>query len=165
MAAAVYEQRGDRMKITNRHERILMAPPERIAPLIADFDRIWPTEIGPAPRRVGDRLYEAGSMLWEEVDRPGALRAFRVIRPDELRAEHWFEVDSATGATVLRHTVEGYAVGRYEAIWRDRIEPGHDVELEAIFDNVEAAIGTVRAPGVHDCEGERRGDAAPGARG
>ena len=41
------------MKIMNRHERILMAPPERIARLIADFDRIWPTEFEPAPRLVG----------------------------------------------------------------------------------------------------------------
>jgi hypothetical protein len=128
------------MKITNRHERILMAPPERIAPLIADFDRIWPTEIEPAPRLVGDRLYEAGWMLWEEFDRPGALRAFRVIRPDELRVEHWFEVESAAGATVLRHTVQGDAAGRYEALWRDRIEPSHDLELEALFDHVQAAL-------------------------
>jgi hypothetical protein len=128
------------MKITNRHERILNAPPERIAPLIADFTRIWPTEFEPAPRLVGDRLYEAGWMLWEEFDRPGALRAFRVIRPDELRVEHWFEVEPAAGATILRHTVEGYAAGRYEALWRERIEPGHDLELEAIFDNVQAAI-------------------------
>jgi hypothetical protein len=128
------------MKITNCHERILMAPPEQIAPLIAGFDRIWPTEIGPAPRLVGDRLYEAGRMLSEEFDRPGALRAFRVIRPDELRVEHWFEVESAAGATVLRHTVEGYAAGRYEAIWRERIEPVHDLVLEALFDNVQAAI-------------------------
>jgi hypothetical protein len=128
------------MKITNRHERILIAMPERIAPLIVDFDRVWPTEIDPAPRLVGDRLYAAGRMLWEEVDRPGALRAFRVIRPDELRLEHWFEVESAAGATILRHTVEGYAVGRYEALWRERIEPSHDAELEALFDNVQAAV-------------------------
>jgi hypothetical protein len=128
------------MKITNRHERIVLAPPGRIALLIADFDRIWPTEIKPAPRLVGDRLYEAGWMLWEEFDRPGALRAFRVIRPDELRVEHWWEVESAAGATVLRHTVEGYAAGQYEALWRERIEPGHDLVLEAILDNVQAAI-------------------------
>jgi hypothetical protein len=128
------------MKIMNRHERILTAPPERIAPLIADFDRIWPTEIGPAPRRVDDRLYQAGRMLWEEFDRPGALRAFRVIKPDGLRLEHWFEAEAAGGAMVLRHTVEGYADGRYETIWRERIEPGHDEVLEAIFDHVEAAL-------------------------
>ena len=128
------------MKITNRHERILTAPPEQIAPLIADFDRIWPTEIEPAPRLVRDHVYQAGWMLWEEFDRPGALRAFRVIKPDELQVEHWFEVESAAGATVLRHTVEGYAVGRYEVLWRERIEPSHDLELEALFDRVQAAI-------------------------
>jgi hypothetical protein len=128
------------MKVTNRHERVFTAPPERLAPLIADFDRIWPTEMGPAPRLVGERLYEAGRMLWQEFDRPGALRAFRVVRPDELRLEHWFEAEPAPGGTLLRHTVEGDATGRYEEIWRMRIEPSHDVELEAILDNVQAAL-------------------------
>jgi hypothetical protein len=139
------------MKITNRHERILMAPPGQIALLIANFDRIWPTQIKPAPRLVGNRLYEAGKMLWEEFDRPGALRAFRVIRPDELRVEHWWEVEPAAGATVLRHTVEGDADGQYEAIWRERIEPGHDLVLEAILDNVQA------------CLSRPDGDAGPGS--
>jgi hypothetical protein len=36
-----------------------------------------------------------GLMLWDECDRPGALRAFRVVRPDELRLEHWFEMQPA----------------------------------------------------------------------
>ena len=133
------------MKVVNRHERVITAGPERIAPLIADFGRTWPTEITPAPRLVGDRRYEAGRMLWEEVDRPGALRAFRVLSPDELRLEHWFEIEAVTGGTVLRHTVAGHAIGRYEAIWRERIEPAHDVTLEALLDNVQAAAG---GPGV-----------------
>jgi hypothetical protein len=68
------------MKITNRHERIVAAPPEQIAALIADFGRVWPTEIAPAPLRQGHRLYDVGLMLWEEFDRPGAARAFRVVR-------------------------------------------------------------------------------------
>jgi hypothetical protein len=38
------------VKERNRHERLIAAPPEQIAALIADFDRIWPTQIGPAPR-------------------------------------------------------------------------------------------------------------------
>jgi hypothetical protein len=42
----------------------------------------------------------------------------------------------------LRHTVDGYADGRYEAIWRERIEPGHDVVLEALFDHVETAVSS-----------------------
>jgi hypothetical protein len=127
------------MKVRNRHERVVAAPSGQIAALIADFDRVWPTEIAPAPRLQGHRLYDAGPMLWEEFDRPGATRAFRVVRPDELRAEHWFELEPAEGVTVLRHTVEGCAVGKYEAIWRDRIEPLHDLILEALLDNVEAA--------------------------
>ena len=130
------------MKISNRHERIVPATPERVAAIVADFDRIWPTQIGPPPQQVEDRLYQAGRMLWEEVRRPGALRAFRVITPAELRLEHWFAAEPTAGGTILRHTVEGYADGRYEAIWRERIEPGHDVELEALFDNVEAAVSS-----------------------
>jgi hypothetical protein len=127
------------MKIRNRHERIVAAPPERIAALIADLGRVWPTDIAPAPRRQGQRLYDAGLMLWEEFDRPGAVRAFQVVRPDGLEAEHWFELELADGATVLRHTIEGSAAGRYEAIWCERIEPLHDLMLEALLDNVEAA--------------------------
>jgi hypothetical protein len=129
------------MKIRNRHERIVAAAPERIAALIADLDRIWPTEIAPAPRRQGQRLYDAGLMLWEEFDRPGAARAFRVVRLGGLAAEHWFELEPADGVTVLRHTVEGRAAGRYESIWCERIEPLHDLVLEALLDNVEAAAG------------------------
>jgi hypothetical protein len=130
------------MKIKNRHERIVAAPPERIAALIADFDRVWPTQIAPAPRRQGHRLYDAGPMLWEEFDRPGAARAFRVVRPDELHGEHWFELEPGEDATVVRHTLEGCAAGQYEAIWRERIGPLHDLILEAILDNIEAAAAS-----------------------
>jgi hypothetical protein len=87
-------------------------------------------------------LYEAGVMLWEEFDRPGAVRAFRVVRPDELRAEHWFELEPADGATVVRHTIEGCALDRYEAIWSERIAPLHDLVLEAFLDNLEAAVAS-----------------------
>jgi len=134
------------MKINNCHERTFAAPPERVVALIADFDRVWPTEIAPAPRLVGHGMYEAGSMLWEEFGRPGAVRAFRVVRPDELQGEHWFELESAEGATVLRHTIEGCAAGRYEAIWRERIEPVHDQILEALLSNVEAAAASAAGP-------------------
>ena len=130
------------MKIRNHHERVVAAPPEQIAALIADFGRVWPTQIAPAPRRQGQRLYDAGLMLWEEFDRPGAARAFRVVRPDELQGEHWFELEPAEGATVLRHTLEGCAAGKYEVIWRERIEPLHDRILEALLDNVEAAVAS-----------------------
>ena len=144
------------MKIRNHHERIVAAPPGQIAALIADFDRVWPAQITPAPRWLRHRFYDAGPMLWEEFDRPGAVRAFRVVRPDELQGEHWFELEPAESATVLRHTLEGCAAGKYEAIWHERIEPLHDQILEALLDNVETtaasgATSTVSSlVGVHD---------------
>ena len=129
------------MRIQNRHERVVSAPRERIAALIADFDLVWPTRIAPAPRPQGHRRYDAGLMLWEEFDRPGAARAFRVVRPAEMQAEHWFELDGADGGTVVRHIIDGSASGKYEAIWSERIEPLHNLILEALLDNVQAAAG------------------------
>jgi hypothetical protein len=130
------------MKIRKLHARMVAAPPERIAALIADFGNVWPTQIAPAPRRQGHRLYDAGLMVWEEFDRPGAARAFRVVRPHELQGEHWFELELAEGATLVRHTIEGCASGKYEAIWREQIRPLHDRILEALLDNVEAAVAS-----------------------
>ena len=130
------------MKIRNHHERAVAAPPEQIAALLADSGRVWPTQIAPVPRRQGHRFYDAGLMHREEFDRPGAARAFRVVRPNGLQGEHWFELEPAEGATVLRHTIEGSASGRYEAIWRERIEPLHDRILEALLDNIEAAVAS-----------------------
>jgi len=79
-------------------------------------------------------------MLWEEVDRPSAVRAFRVVSPNELQAEHWFEIEPVGGGTLLRHAIDGEAFGEYEEIWRERIEPGHDRVIEALFDKIEATI-------------------------
>jgi hypothetical protein len=127
------------MKVSNRHERVVAATPERVAALVADFERVWPEQIAPAPRPQGHGLYEVGMMLWQELDRPGAARAFWLISPEGLRCEHWFEVERVADGTLLRHTVEGEAVGECEALWREQIEPGHDLVLEALLDNVEMA--------------------------
>jgi hypothetical protein len=125
------------VKIANVHERIFDATPERLAALIANLDAIWPTQIAPAPHPEGER---ASLMRSQEFDRPGAVRAFRVVSPPEIRAEHWIEVERVEGGTLLRHTIDGEASGAYEVIWRDRIEPTHDLVLEALLDNVERII-------------------------
>jgi hypothetical protein len=158
------------MQIKNQHERIVAAAPERITELIADFDRIWPTQIAPAPRALGPGRYDAGIMVWEEFDRPGAARAFRVTRPDELRAEHWFELRPAGGAIMVRHTIEGSVAGRYETIWRERIEPLHHLILEALLDNIEAAAALADGrrfrrgnPGEAVDQGGERGGTVDGA--
>lgn len=37
-------------------------------------------------------------------------------------------------------TLQGSAAGKYEAIWCERMKPLHDLILEALLDNVEAAV-------------------------
>jgi hypothetical protein len=138
------------MMIRSVHERTIGAMPEQIAPLIADFERIWPTQIAPAPRAQGDGLYQTPMMLWQEYDRPGAARAFRVVHPAELQGEHWFDLKPVPNGTLVRHTVEGEALGHYEAIWRDRIQPAHDNILEGVLDNIEAELAL--APKVKERE-------------
>jgi hypothetical protein len=128
------------MMIRSVHERTIGAMPEQIAPLIADFERIWPTQIAPAPRPLGERLYKTSMMLWQEYDRPGAARAFRVLSPAELHGEHWFELERVGAGTLVRHTIQGEALGDYEAIWRDRIEPAHNIIFEAVLDNIDTAL-------------------------
>ena len=135
------------MKISNVHQRTIEASPGQLEAIVADLDGIWPTQISPAPYPDGE-LLRTGTMLWQEFDRPGAVRAFRVVSPPELRGEHWFEVETVKDGTVLRHTIDGEAFGAYEAIWRDHIEPRHNLVLEALLDNVQQIVERVSSAGV-----------------
>ena len=123
----------------NVHERALSAAPERVEALFADMDLLWPTDVFPAPQPEGDTL-RVGRMLWHPVDREGAARAWDIVAPAEFRASHWFEVESGNEGTTVRHTVEGEAVGDFEPVWRDRIEPLHNAYIEAIFDRAQEAL-------------------------
>jgi hypothetical protein len=138
------------VKISNVHERTIEASPGQLEAIVADLDGIWPTQISPAPYPDGE-LLRTGTMRWQEFDRPGAVRAFRVVSPPQLRCEHWFEVEPVKDGTVLRHSINGEAFGEYEAIWHGRIEPLHNLVLEALLDNVqqlvERASGAGEAPG------------------
>ena len=66
---------------------------------------------------------------------------FRVVAPAEFQAHHWFEVRPVDIGTRVRHMIDGEVFGEYEAIWRDKVEPRHDLILEALLDNIEAAVG------------------------
>jgi len=140
--ALVTDFRGARsylqMKIHNAHERVVDATPGQVAALIADFDAIWPEDIARAPRYFGDGVYAADPMVWEEIARPGAARAFRVIHPPGIDAEHWFEVRRAPTGTLLRHVIAGEAGPEFAERWRDRLAAIHDRILEALLDRVAA---------------------------
>jgi len=133
-------------KVASIHERRFGATPERLAALVADFDAIWPTQIAPAPRPEGV-LLRVPTMRWQELDRPGAVRAFRIASPPEMRGGHWFEVERVEGGTVLRHTIDGEATGSAEAIWRNEVEPLHDLVLEAMLDNVGRIVAAENEKG------------------
>jgi hypothetical protein len=45
-------------------------------------------------------------------------------------------IEPADGGTILRHAIDGEAFEGYEEIWRERIEPGHDRVIEALFDKI-----------------------------
>jgi hypothetical protein len=123
------------VKVHNVHERKLAAPPARVSALFEDMDRLWPA---PVPRPEDGRL-RLGLMLWQRDD--GATAAYRIVGPPDFPGRHWFEVHpDRGGGTILRHTVDGEAVGEFEEIWRERVEPMHDVYIEALFDRAEEAV-------------------------
>jgi len=81
-------------------------------------------------------------MVWQEIERVDAARAFRVIHPPELEAEHWFEIREAPRGTLVRHVISGEARAEFADLWRDRLEPIHDRVLEALLDRVAASTVT-----------------------
>jgi len=131
------------MKIHNTHERVVTGTPEQIETLVGHFDLIWPDQIGRAPRDFGDGVYAAAPMVWEEIERADAARAFRVIYPPELEAEHWFEVRQAPTGTLIRHVISGEARDEFADLWRNRLEAIHDRVLEALLDRVAENAVTV----------------------
>jgi hypothetical protein len=125
------------VKVFNVHERLLTAAPEDVAAVFGDMSRVWPDPV-PAPL---DGDLQMGPMLWRRFDRPGSPAAFSMAGPPEFPGEHWFEVGSdGRGGSVLRHTIAAEAIGDFEEVWRDRIEPMHNVYIEALFDKVQAEV-------------------------
>ena len=125
------------MRVHNVHERRLAATPEQVEALFEDIDAIWP-DPGPVHEGVGVRV---GPMLWQRFTRGDTTLAWRIAEPRDLPAVHWFDIHpDGDGGTILRHTVEGQALGECEALWRDKIEPLHDVYIEKLFDRTEERL-------------------------
>lgn len=133
------------MKIHNAHERVVDGTPEQVAALVADLNAIWPNHIVRAPRYFGDGVYAADPMVWEEIPRAGAARAFRVIHPPDIAADHWFEVSATPAGTLIRHTISGEARNEFADLWRNTLEAIHDRILEALLDRVAANAVTANS--------------------
>ena len=127
------------MRVHNVHERTVAGALEAVSALFDDMERLWPApDLAPKPEGGSFRV---GRMLWRPVERTGALRAYDIVEPETFRASHWFEVaPQSEGGALLRHTVAGEALGEFEQVWRDRIEPLHNAYIEAVFDRAEEAL-------------------------
>jgi len=127
------------VKVHNVHERAVTGSPEAVSALFDHIQRLWPAP-GRGPKPEGDSL-RVGPMLWRPVERDGAVLAYDIVEPETFRASHWFEVaPQSEGGALLRHTVAGEALGEFEQVWRDRIEPLHNAYIEAVFDRAEEAL-------------------------
>jgi hypothetical protein len=127
------------MRVHNVHERTVAGTPEAASALFVDMERLWPApDLAPKPEGGSLRV---GRMLWRPVERTGAVRAYDIVEPHTFPASHWFEVaPESEGRVLLRHTVAGEALGEFEQVWRDRIEPMHNTYIEAVFDRAQEAL-------------------------
>jgi hypothetical protein len=129
------------MRVVDVHERELPAPPEVVAPLVDDLDRIWPVNRWPALRWDGDEA-RFGFMRWNVVAREPGRLVFDIRAPRGITGEHRFEVaPAAGGAAILRHTVDVDTHGSAQLTWPLAIGPLHDALLEDVLDRAEESVG------------------------
>jgi hypothetical protein len=144
------------MAVLNIHERLLPAPPERLAPLIdglaAPDDALWPGDRWPAlrldgPLAVGARGGHGPIRYTVDGYAPGRWIRFRFGASTRFDGFHEFSVHPRGEDTVIRHTLAGRPRGRMRAGWPLAIRWLHDALLEDALDHAERYVtGTVDEP-------------------
>jgi Polyketide cyclase / dehydrase and lipid transport len=133
--------------VRNVHQRLIAAPPERVASLLetlaSDDDRVWPHDRWVALRLDGPLAPGSrgghGPIRYEVARvEPGRLVEFRFPRRSGFRGLHRFEIEPNGDGTVIRHVLEGTIHGRTRVVWPLVIRPLHDALLEDALDKVES---------------------------
>jgi hypothetical protein len=139
------------MKVTNIHQRLLNASPERVGALIDSLaspaDPMWPSR--PWPRMRLDRPLAVGATGGHgpigyvvEAYTPGQSVRFRITAPKGFDGWHQFEVLDATSAhCVLEHRIEMRTRGFGTPLWALAIRWLHDAMVEDVLTQAEAALG------------------------
>jgi len=140
------------MKIYNRHERRISAPPDKVGSLLDSLsgpaDRLWPAADWPAmkfdaPLREGARGGHGPVRYCVTEYLPGHRVVFQFEGEgltDGLDGRHFFEVVPRSDYTVLRHVVDADCDLRMWAKWHILIGPMHDALIEDAFDRVEQKL-------------------------
>jgi carbon monoxide dehydrogenase subunit G len=140
------------MKIFNRHERRIPAPPDEVGSLLDSLsgpaDRLWPADDWPAmkfdaPLREGARGGHGPVRYRVTEYMPGRRIVFQFEGgglTDGLDGRHFFEVIPRQNCTLIRHVVDADCGLRMWAKWHILIGPMHDALIEDAFDRVEQRI-------------------------
>lgn len=139
------------MQVTNVHQRLLHAAPERVGALIdalaSPADRLW--QQAAWPRMRFDRPLSVGAdgghgpiRYAVEAYVPGRSVRFRFKAPQGLEGWHALEVLDATAVhCVLEHRVEMRLHGAARLSWPLVWRPLHDALIEDALANAQAALG------------------------
>jgi hypothetical protein len=137
------------MKIYNRHERRISAPPDEVGSLLDSLsgptDRLWPADDWPAMKfdtslREGARGGHGPVRYCVTEYAPGRRVVFQFEGgglTGGLDGRHFFEVIPRRDCTLIRHVVDADCDLR---MWCILIGPMHDALIEDAFDRVEQRL-------------------------
>lgn len=137
------------MQVANVHDRILTAPVDEVAALLATLggarDRVWPKDRWPS-MRLGGGLAEGsagghGPVGYRVTQVEDRVVRFSFLRPDGLHGDHWFEVIPVAGVSVLRHGLVARTTGAMRWQWPLVFRPLHDALIEDALDRAVEAVG------------------------
>lgn len=139
------------MKVTNVHQRLLHASPERVSALIEALgtpaDGLWPAGTWPrirfdGPLAVGVKGGHGIVGYFVDAYAPGHSIRLRFTAPKGFDGWHAFEILDATAQhCVLEHRIEMKASLRAALLWRLVIRPLHDACVEDVLSKAQASLG------------------------
>jgi len=139
------------MKVTNVHQRLLYATPERVGALLDSLaspaDVLWPSDAWPRikfdrPLGVGATGGHGPIGYFVEAYTPGRSIRFRFTEPKGFNGWHAVEVLDATERhCVLEHRIEMKLEGAARLLWPLVVGPLHDACLEDVLAQAQAALG------------------------
>jgi hypothetical protein len=144
------------MKMSNVHERIIVAPAARVGVLLDTLasadDRFWPHENWPGvkfdlPLQVGAAGGHGTGSYSVSSYTPG--RHIRFEFGGGRQGFHEFTLQDVDDITCLiRHVTEGKLTFKSARRWYFLIRPLHNALIEDLFDKVESQVAKVEHPKV-----------------